>query len=145
MSEDKGYKLWMLYVYASTIDEGSGAGLIVVSPKGRPYEHALKFMFKTPNNEAEYEALLADMEIYSKLGEECLKAFSDSQLVVSQMKGEYEAHDPSMVAYLAKVKKKYTMFKKFKIEHVPWSKNRQANALSKLISSSPYGLVKVVD
>jgi len=40
-------------------------------------------VFKTSNNEAEYEALVAGMEIYNTLGAECLKAFSDSQLAVS--------------------------------------------------------------
>jgi len=40
-------------------------------------------MFKASNNEAKYEALLADMEICNVLGVEYLKAFSDSQLVLS--------------------------------------------------------------
>lgn len=52
------------------------------------------------------------------------------------MKVDYEAHDPDIVAYLAKVKEISSMFKKFKIEHVPWSKNCEADALAKLTSSS---------
>ena len=59
------------------------------------------------------------MKICNTLGKECLKAFSDSQLVVSQVPGGYEAHDPDMVSYLAKVKKKSSKFKRFKIENVP--------------------------
>ena len=61
----------------------SGLGLIVVSPKGHSYEHALEFTFKTSNDEAKYEVLLAGMEICNALGVPHLKAFSDSQLVVS--------------------------------------------------------------
>ena len=49
-------------------------------------------------------------------------------------RGEYEAHDPVAVAYLAKVKEKSSMFKKFEIEHVPRLENQQADALSKLTS-----------
>ena len=53
-----GSKAWILYVYGLETNVGSGVGLIVVSPEGHTYEHALKFMFNTSNNEAEYEALL---------------------------------------------------------------------------------------
>jgi len=53
----------MLYVDGSATNTGSGTRLIAISPEGPLYEHALKFMFKTSNNEAEYEALLARMEI----------------------------------------------------------------------------------
>jgi len=47
---------------------GSGAGLIVVWPEVQVYEHVLKFLFKTSNNEAEYEALLARMDLCYALG-----------------------------------------------------------------------------
>ena len=105
-------------------NEGNGAGLIMVSPKGHTYEHALKFLFKASNNKGEYEALLADMDLCHTLGAERLRAFSDSQPVVSQVKGEYEVHDVTMVAYLSKVKEKSQAFKNFEIK-----------TLSKLASS----------
>jgi len=62
---------------------GSGAQLIVVSPEGQSHEHLLKFTFKTSNEEAEYKALLARMDICNALGAGHSKGFSDSQLVVS--------------------------------------------------------------
>ena len=58
----------MLYVDGSATSGGSGAGLIIVSPTGRVHEHALKFLFKASNNEAEYEALLAGMDLCCMLG-----------------------------------------------------------------------------
>ena len=113
----------MLYVDGSITNADSGVRLIMVSPEGHLCEHALKFTFKTSNGEAEYKALLAGMEICNALGVIHLTAFSNSQLVVSQVKGEFAARDPSMVAYLAKVKKKSSMFQKFKIEHLLRSEN----------------------
>jgi len=74
---------WMLYVDGSAKSGGSGAGLIVVSPTGCVHEHALKFLFKVLNNEAEYEALLAGMDLCCVSGDEHLRAFSNSQLTVS--------------------------------------------------------------
>jgi len=103
----------------STTSEGSGAGLIIISPKGHVHEHALKFLFKASNNEAEYEALLVGMDLCYALGVEHLCAFSDSQLIVSQVKGEYEARNVAMMAYLTKVKEQSLSFKKFEIKHVP--------------------------
>ena len=55
-----------------------------MSSMGCIYEQALKFLFKASNNEAEYKALLAGMDLCLSLGAEHLRAFSDSQLIVSQ-------------------------------------------------------------
>jgi len=125
---------------------GSGAGLIVISPtwRWRVHEHALKFSFKASNDEAEYEALLVGMDLCYTLGAKHLHAFFDSQLIVSQVAGEYEARDAVIMAYLAKVKKRSESFKTFEINHVPRSENRQANALSKLASSSLDGHPKSI-
>jgi len=70
--------VWMLCMDGSATSEGSGVGLIVVSPEGHVHEHALKFMFKALNNEAEYEALLASMDLYHALRAKYLCAFSIS-------------------------------------------------------------------
>ena len=74
---------WMLYIDGLATNDSSGAGLIVVLPDGNTYEHGLKFLFKALNNEAEYEALLANMDLCYALRAEHLRAFSNSQLIVS--------------------------------------------------------------
>ena len=57
--EDTRPRPWNLYVDGSSTKDGSGAGLIIESSTGAPYEHALKFMFKASNNDAECAALVA--------------------------------------------------------------------------------------
>ena len=57
-------KAWMLYADRWATNAGNGAGLIMVSPEGHSHEHTLKFMFKTSNNEAEYEALVVGVELH---------------------------------------------------------------------------------
>ena len=59
----------------SATSEGSGIGLIVISPEGYVHEHALKFLFKASNNEAECEALLVDMDLYYVLGDALMCIF----------------------------------------------------------------------
>lgn len=75
--------------------------------------HALKFMFKASNNEVKYEVVLTNIEICNARGVEYLKALHEFQLMVSQVKGEYEAHDTAMVSCSAKVKAKSSMFNRF--------------------------------
>ena len=82
-------------------------------------EYALRFSFKTSNNQAEYEALIAGLRIAKDLKVKKLRAYSDSQLVVGQTKGEFEARDPVMEKYLQKVKELAPSFQYLNISHVP--------------------------
>ena len=56
------------------------------------------------NNEAEYEALLAGLKVALDLSTTNLEVYSDSQLVINQVEGSFEAKDPRMVGYLRLVK-----------------------------------------
>jgi len=69
---------WNLSVDRSSTKDGNGAGLIIESPTGAQYEHALKFMFKASNNEAEYEAVVAGTELCYTAGADSSQPFSDS-------------------------------------------------------------------
>ena len=60
----------------------SGAGLILVSPEGHRMHCALRFGFKTSNNEAEYEALIVGLNLAREMRVESLKIYSDPQLIV---------------------------------------------------------------
>ena len=61
-------------------------------------EYAIHIGFKVANNEAEYEALLAGLRVATELGVDILDAFSDSQLVVNQVQGDYLTKDTRMLA-----------------------------------------------
>ena len=65
-------------------------GLVLVSPKKITIEKSLRLSFSAMNNEAEYEALLMGMIMVQKMGGKALKVFSDSKLVVGQVKGDLE-------------------------------------------------------
>ena len=65
--------------------------------------HCFWFEFKATNNEAECEALLVGMGVAEALGADVLLIKSDSQLVVNQVSGLYQANSDNMAAYLTKV------------------------------------------
>ena len=93
---------WELFVDGASNESGAGAGVILVSPEGHRIHSALRFKFDASNNEAEYEALLAGLRIARELKVENLGIVSDSQLVVNQILGEYQARGVRMATYLAK-------------------------------------------
>ncbi|XP_057532892.1 uncharacterized protein LOC130810781 [Amaranthus tricolor] len=126
---------WKLYVDGSSTQSASGAGLLIVSSAGVRMERAVRFEFAASNNEAEYEALLMGLRICYEAGAKKLSAFSDSQLIVGQVNGEFEAKDDSMKMYLQQVKGFVQKFDKFTLEHIPRSQNAQADSLAKLASS----------
>nr|GEW55857.1 reverse transcriptase domain-containing protein [Tanacetum cinerariifolium] len=51
---------WKLFIDKASSSDSSGAGSMLVNPEGKEYTYALRFEFETTNNEAEYEALLAE-------------------------------------------------------------------------------------
>ena len=71
-----------------------------------------------------------------ELSVDSLRAFSDSQLIVGQVKGEFEVRDPTMAKYLQKVKDLVARLRYFKISHIPRSENARADALSRLATSA---------
>ncbi|MCI78488.1 gag-pol polyprotein, partial [Trifolium medium] len=68
---------------------GSGAGVVLEGPDGVLIEQSLKFEFRASNNQAEYEALIAGIRLAIEMGLKELRAKSDSQLVTSQVAGEF--------------------------------------------------------
>ncbi|KAL0446048.1 UNVERIFIED_CONTAM: hypothetical protein Slati_1732700 [Sesamum latifolium] len=83
--------------------QGSGAGIVLTTPQGDDMEFAVKFKFKASNNEAEYEDLVLGMRTTQDVGVPHLIVYSDSQLIVKQVNGEYEAKEESMVQYLQQI------------------------------------------
>ena len=71
-------------------------GLVIISLNKIIIEKSLRLGFSITNNEAEYETLLVGMGMVQKMGGQSIKVFSDSRLVVGQVKEELEARDLRM-------------------------------------------------
>jgi len=95
---------WMLHVDGSSNNKGSGADIILESSTGLILEQSLRFKFPASNNQAEYEACIAGMKIAKEIRAENLIICSDSQLMISQVKGKYQARELTLQQYLKKVK-----------------------------------------
>lgn len=110
---------WELHTDGSSTTSGSGVGVFQVTLAGKTVDYAIKFQFKSTNNEVEYEAAIAGLNLYKSLEAKRVILKTDSQLVVNQVNGEYETSYPSMIQYLAKIKELISGFEGFTIERLP--------------------------
>ena len=58
---------WILYVDDASNDNGSEAGMMLISLEGHKIHYAVRFGFKASNNKAEYEALIAGFRLANEL------------------------------------------------------------------------------
>ena len=73
-----------------------GAGVVLIPLKGETLKYAVRLQFTATNNEAEYEALLIGLNLAKALGVKNLIVQVDSQLIIGQVKGDYEAKEERM-------------------------------------------------
>ena len=123
-----------MHVDGASNARGAGAGVVLTNPDKEKLRYALRFEFKASNNEAEYEALIVGLELANKLGAQNLRIHCDSQLIVNQVKGDYAAKEPHMIAYLSKAQKNLEALSWFEIVQVPREANVDADALARLAS-----------
>ena len=128
--------IWKLSVDGATNAQGSGAGLILTSPEGIDIEYVLRFEFQASNNKAEYEAVIAGLNLAHPLEIDQLEVCNDSQLVVRQIEDTYEAKSGRMILYLKKVRDLLKKFVLVQVRHIPRAENSRADALAKLAIAS---------
>ena len=135
---------WKVYVNGVANQKGSRVGLVVVSPKRIIIEKSLRLGFLATNIEAEYEALLEGMAMVQKMGGRTVEMFSDSMLVVGQVKGEREARDVRMQEYLNQARHMQSRFDSFSLHQIPRSRNTHVDSLATLANSSAQSLPWVI-
>ena len=127
---------WEVHVDGASNQKSSGVGLVLMSPEKVVIEKSLRLDFPTTNNETEYEALLEGMAMVQRMGGKFIKLFSDSRLIVDQVRGEFETKDERMQGYLSQVKSMQSKFDSFDLLHVPKSGNAHADSLAMLATFS---------
>ncbi|CAL9017932.1 unnamed protein product, partial [Prunus brigantina] len=132
---DPSVPVWILHVDGSANQQGCGAGLVLTTPDGGKLEYALRFSFRTSNNEAEYEALLAGLRLAKSMSAKQISIHSDSQLIVNQITADFAAKNASMSAYLSAAHQLLQKFQAYEIRQIPRSENSHADALSRLASA----------
>ena len=99
-------------------------------------KHKVRLHYPTTNNEVEYKALLKGLELTKSLGAESVLVQGDSQLVIGQVNGTYEAKEERMKKYLNKVRRLIKKFSEAHFVQIPREENMEADNLAKKASVS---------
>jgi ribonuclease HI len=126
---------WRMNFNGSKMLGGLGAGVVFTSPKGDKLQYVLQIHFRASNNVAEYEALVHGLKLAKEIGIQRILCFGDSDLVVHQVSGEWDAKDANMASYRFYVQQLCEFFEGCEFHHVPRANNDEADRLSKIGST----------
>ncbi|XP_075100850.1 uncharacterized protein LOC142176653 [Nicotiana tabacum] len=126
--------VWTLFTDSATNVRGSELSIVLKPPTGGIIRQSIKTARLT-NNKAEYEAMIAGLELAKSLGADIVEAKCDSLLVVNQINGSYKVREDRMQRYLDKIQVTLRRFKEWTLVHVPREQNSEADALANLGSS----------
>jgi ribonuclease HI len=108
----------------------SGYGVSIEDAAGRPIADLSEFLGVKTNNFAEYSGLLAALEYALSHGHPRLRVVADSELMVKQMKGQYQVKSPDLRPLWEEAKRRAARLERFEIQHVLRGKNKHADALA---------------
>jgi ribonuclease HI len=123
---------WIMYFDGALNRDGSGAGVLFISPKSEQLRYILQLLFKATNNAAGYEALIYGLRIAVTLGIKCLLAYDDSKVVIQQVNKDWDCTKEKMDAYCREIRMLETKFYGLEFHHIPRDDNVMADTLSKL-------------
>lgn len=85
---------------------------------------------RATNNQAEYEALIRGLEVAVRYGYDEAEIRGDSELIVKQVTGAWNANDPTLREYRVRVHELLAEFADYTIKHVPRETNERADELA---------------
>ena len=76
--------LWSMYFDGASSKEGSGAGIVFVSPDKNTFRYSFSLNFTCNNNVVEYEALLLGLKVATHHGIKKIHVIGDYELIISK-------------------------------------------------------------
>ena len=119
--------------------EGVGAGIWIRPPKGEPNLFSYNLYFDCTNNIAKYEPLILGLKILKGLKAKKIYIYGDSELVVNQVKGSYQAKYPRLRSYVNLVLDFVEIFKEYNLIVISRQENVIVDALA--VSTSVFKLL----
>src|ERR1041384_5627367 len=125
-----------MFFDGSKIQQGAGAGVVLISPKGTKLKYVLQINFShASNNEAEYEALLHGMRMAKTSGTTRLIIYGDSNLVVQQAMRNCDALADNMVAYQKLYNELEGSFDGCELNYITRANNTEADEIANIGST----------
>ncbi|XP_059630454.1 uncharacterized protein LOC132273511 [Cornus florida] len=128
------YTPWTLMFDRSSTRDGGGAGIVIISPKGRKTTFSFFLDFKCIKNQAEYEALIIGLEILLELKVDKVQIIGDSNLILSQLSEEYRYLNWHLRPFHSLALELLCQFDDFQLKYWPRHLNTEADDLAQLAS-----------
>ena len=123
-----------MHTNGSSNRQAGGVGVVLLSSEGDVVECMVRLDFPTTNNEVEYEALVAGLDLTRAAGATSVVIYCDSQVITNQVNGDYECKGERMKRYLDQVKRRVDDLQA-KIVQIPRGENEQADRHTKAASA----------
>ena len=108
----------------------AGAG-VMIKRDGRMVEGQAQYLGNNvTNNQAEYKALILALTRAAELGAKKVQVYSDSELMVKQVRGEYKVKNAGLAGLYEQACRLAVDFESFKIDHVRRELNQDADRLA---------------
>ena len=136
-SEDKGaeeHRTWTILMDGSSNQRVGGASVVIQMPEGDKIECMIRLDFPTTNNETKYEALVAGLDLVKAAGVKNMIMHCDSQVITSQINGDYECRNERMKKYLEEVKSQISSLEA-KFVQIPREENECTDRFAKAASA----------
>lgn len=128
--EDGSGRAHVYFDGASRGNPGPAAiGWVIVTDDGIVAEGSEQIGTAT-NNQAEYEALIRALETATEYGFDELVVKGDSELIVKQIRGEWDTNDPTLREKRVQVHELLRQIDIWSIDHVPREINDRADELA---------------
>ena len=108
----------------------AGAGAVIVSPAGHVMAKVGKFLGESTNNVAEYTGLLLGLKRARAMGIKELDVFSDSELLVKQIAGDYAVKAEHLKPLHEEALALLRGFPDVHVTHIPREENAAADEMS---------------
>ncbi|HBT20259.1 MAG TPA: ribonuclease H [Peptococcaceae bacterium] len=123
-----------LFVYCDGASRGNpgeaGIGYLIKNEKGEVIKRVGDYIGHTTNNVAEYTALKHALLDCLKLNGKEIMVYTDSELMVKQLKGEYRVKNQGLLVLYNEVMDLIKKFDTFNINHIPRERNKEADKLA---------------
>ncbi len=107
----------------------AGAAFVIFDAQQNQLCAEARFLPVATNNIAEYTALLNALVKAKSLGAEAVKIFSDSELMVKQLNGEYKVKNDNIRQIFSQCIDLFAGFSSWEIKHIRREKNKLADKL----------------
>ena len=125
---------WVAYIDGSSMGNPgeSGFGIVLQNDRGNTVKSIGSYIGEATNNVAEYQGLIGCLELAVTFGVRSLTVYSDSELLVKQMRGIYRVkkdHLKALHSRILDILQKESI--DLDIRHVSRDKNKEADQLAR--------------